>query len=139
MSAMRMPWARRAWIAAAALALGGAAFAQAVPPPHRNVSAGGPLRHGVYGRIEVSGPVAPAVVYSHPVVAARAGRPVPQQAQPVYLYVPSGQIRRWQQHCARWQACDEPVLFVRMDAGPGRWGAWRYLRGQQVAAGAAAP
>ena len=27
-----------------------------------------------------------------------------------------------------WSACDKPVLFVRMDASPSRWGRWRQLR-----------
>ncbi len=105
---------------------------------YRNATAGGPLRHGVYGRIEVRGSVPPAVVYPHPVVAARPGWPVPPRATPVYLYVPSGQVRRWAQHCARWKACDEPVLFVRMQDGPGRWGEWRLLR-EQVAVQDRAP
>ena len=31
-------------------------------------------------------------------------------------------------NCARWAACDQPVLFVRVDHSPSRWGKWRMLR-----------
>jgi hypothetical protein len=92
---------------------------------YRNLSAGGALRHGVYGRIAVRG-APPPVVFAQPVIARRELGPV--QAKPSYLYVPSGQVRRWSQHCAKWQACTEPVLFVRMEGSPGRWGQWRELR-----------
>jgi hypothetical protein len=95
---------------------------------YRNVTEGGPLRHGVYGRIEVRGSTPPPVIYSSPLLVSQAT--VPVGAQPVYLYVPPGQVRKWKQHCAKWQACDQPVLFVRMDASPSRWGNWRQLRDQ---------
>lgn len=88
----------------------------------RNVTVGGPLRHGAYGRIEVRGGP-PPVIYKAPVVAsAPIGAP---RAQPVYLYVPPGQVRRWGLHCSKWQACDQPVLFVRMDGSPSRLGQWK--------------
>lgn len=93
--------------------------------PHRNLSADAPLRPGVYGRIAVRG-APPPVVFEQPVIARRELGPV--QAQPSYLYVPSGQVRKWAQHCAKWKACSEPVLFVRMEDNPGRWGQWRHLR-----------
>ena len=57
---------------------------------------------------------------------------VPPNVQPVYLYVPPGKVRKWKQHCGKWAACDQPVLFVRVDDSPGRWGQWRQLR-EQVA------
>ena len=59
---------------------------------------------------------------------------VPPDADPVYLYVPPGQVRKWKQNCARWKACAEPVLFVRVDNSPSQWGKWRHLR-DQVAVG----
>ncbi len=95
---------------------------------YRNVTAGGPLRHGVYGRIEVKGSTPPPVIYGNPLLVSQPI--VPAGAQPVYLYVPPGQVRKWKQHCAKWQACDQPVLFVRMDASPSRWGSWRQFRDQ---------
>ena len=99
---------------------------------HRNVTAGGTLRPGVYGRIAVRGAAPPPVIFAQPVVAQREPGATP--AQPAYLYVPSGQVRKWAQHCAKWQACSEPVLFVRMEGAPGRWGDWRMLRATATAA-----
>lgn len=91
----------------------------------RNLTAGGLLRHGVYGRIAVEGEP-PPVIHAQPVVAAAVpGRP---GAEPVYLYVPGGQVRKWTQHCHRWSACEQPVFFVRMDDSPSRLGEWRLLR-----------
>jgi hypothetical protein len=96
------------------------------------VAAGGPLRPGVYGRIAVRGSATPPkLIYGKPVVANDAL--VAARAQPVYLYVPPGQVRKWKQNCAKWSACDEPVLFVRIDESPSRWGQWRQRR-EQVAA-----
>ena len=93
----------------------------------RNVTAGGSLRPGVYGRIVIKGKAAPPpVIYADPVVAGDAI--VPPHAKPVYLYVPPGQVRKWDQNCARWSACDQPVLFVRVDHSPSQWGRWRELR-----------
>lgn len=110
-----------------ALLLAGGAAAQA-NPAHYNVTAGGPLRPGIYGRIVLKGQDVPppAVIYPQPVIASSAI--VPADAKPVYLYVPPGQVRKWQRNCARWKACDEPVLFVRVDQSPSRWGKWRHLR-----------
>jgi hypothetical protein len=93
----------------------------------RNVTAGGALRPGVYGRIVVKGhAAAPPVIYPRPVIASSPF--VPANARPVYLYVPPGQVRHWKRNCARWAACDQPVLFVRVDHSPSRWGKWRMLR-----------
>jgi hypothetical protein len=114
----------------AALAVLFASFgARAQAADHRNTTAGGKLRPGVYGRIEVRG-APPAVIYSEPMVVSELVAPA--GTQPVYLYVPPGQVRKWKQHCGRWSACDQPVLFVRMDDSPSRWGQWRQYR-EQVA------
>ncbi|MGV3570213.1 MAG: hypothetical protein ACO1PB_06400 [Ramlibacter sp.] len=106
--------------------LAGGASAQSVEG-FRNITAGGPLRHGVYGRIEVRSPdTVPPLIYDKPVIAnERIGVP---GRRPVYLYVPPGQVRKWSRFCAKWSACDQPVLFVRMDASPSRWGRWRQFR-----------
>lgn len=112
-------------------AAAGAAAAQA-EPGYRNVTTGAPLRPGVYGRIAVrTNAPPPPVIYPRPVIASQAV--VPQGARPVYLYVPPGQVRKWKQACARWSACNDPVLFVRVDNSPSRWGKWRELRGQELA------
>ena len=92
---------------------------------HLNVTAGGPLRPGVYGRIQVRGAVPPAVVFPDPVTAVQTDR---TPADPIYLYVPPGQVRRWSRHCAKWKACERPVFFVRVDDSPSRLGAWKKAR-----------
>jgi hypothetical protein len=95
-----------------------------------NASTGGPLRPGVYGRIELRGTL-PPLVNPRPVVAVRTiGQKLPE---PVYLYVPSGQVRRWAQHCAKWNACERPVYFVRVDDSPSRLGAWSRTRSAPAA------
>jgi hypothetical protein len=102
--------------------------AQATPaqpgPAWRNATAGGPLRAGVYGRIEWGRDAAPPpVIYPQPVIAS--GALVPPSAKPVYLYVPPGQARKWDRHCGKYAACDQPVLFVRVDDSPSRLGKWK--------------
>jgi hypothetical protein len=113
----------------ASLLLGGLASASvsaAQPDDWRNATTGGALRPGIYGRIVVKGK-APPVIYDQPLVAT--GAPA-LHVDPVYLYVPPGQVRKWKQNCAKWSACDKPVLFVRVDDSPSRWGHWRVLREQ---------
>lgn len=113
----------------ATLLLGGLAAANvmaAQPDDWRNATTGGALRPGIYGRIVIKGK-APPVIYDQPLVAI--GTPAPR-AEPVYLYVPPGQVRKWKQNCAKWSACDKPVLFVRVEDSPSRWGHWRVLREQ---------
>jgi hypothetical protein len=123
--------AARLLAGSAAMLLAGGALAQA-GGDHRNLTAGGPLRPGVYGRIVTKGAAAPPpVIYPQPVIASQAL--VPPGVAPVYLYVPPGQVRKWKQHCARWSACDEPVLFVRVNDSPSRWGQWRQRRDPQLA------
>jgi hypothetical protein len=120
------------WLAgSAALLLASTALAQSAE--YRNLTAGGALRPGVYGRIVAKKTAAAPlpVIYPQPVIASQAL--LPARVEPVYLYVPPGQVRKWKQNCARWSACDEPVLFVRMDDSPSRWGQWRQRRDPQVA------
>lgn len=88
-----------------------------------NTTAGGPLRPGVYGRIEIGKTAPPPVIYSRPVVASRAV--LPSSVKPVYLYVPPGHVRKWARHCGKYHACDLPVYFVRMDDSPSKLGRWK--------------
>jgi hypothetical protein len=121
----------KAVLVLAALAACGGAAAQSAGD-YRNLTAGGPLRPGIYGRIAVRGDTAPPpLIYGRPVIANDTL--VPAQAQAVYLYVPPGQVRKWKQNCAKWSACNEAVLFVRVDESPSRWGQWRQLRDQLAA------
>lgn len=103
------------------LAAAGAADAQ--QQAYVNVTAGGPLRPGVYGRIEVGNAPPPPLISERPVVATRELGP-PRHG-PVYLYVPAGQVRRWSKYCHRYDACERPVYFVRMDNAPFKLGSWK--------------
>lgn len=119
----------RGALAGTALGLVAAGAGAEPPADYRNVTAGGSLRPGIYGRIVLKGKAPPPpVIYPRPVIASQAL--VPAKVQPVYLYVPPGQVRKWKQNCAKWAACNEPVLFVRVDDSPSRWGQWRQRRDQ---------
>ncbi|HZE91101.1 MAG TPA: hypothetical protein VE029_05230 [Rhizobacter sp.] len=93
-------------IVALLLALAGADLACAQTSVGVSVSVAQP---GVYGRIDI-GNVPPPVVYAQPVVIAPS--PVAHQP-PLYLYVPPGHQKHWAQHCAQYNACGQPVYFVR--------------------------
>ena len=105
--------------------------AAAVPAAaaYLNTTSGGPLRPGVYGRIEIGKAAPPPVIYSRPVVASRTV--LPSGVKPVYLYVPPGHVRKWERHCGKYQACDLPVYFVRMDNSPSKLGRWK-SRGESL-------
>ena len=130
-NSLRFPGSGRVAAFAVALLALLAAAVPAAASDLRNLTTGGPLRPGIYGRIEVRGPTPPPVIYGQPVLVSQTT--IPARMQPVYLYVPPGQVRKWKQNCAQWKACDEPVLFVRVDQSPSRWGRWRHLRDQEVA------
>ncbi|MDE2417915.1 MAG: hypothetical protein KGN32_08925 [Burkholderiales bacterium] len=68
---------------------------------------------GVYGQIDIGNYPPPRLYYPQPVIIAPG--PVAVYQQPIYLYVPPGQQRNWGMHCARYNACGQPVYFVRED------------------------
>jgi len=73
-----------------------------------SVSIGEP---GFYGRIDIGDAPEPEVIYADPVIVYRrlfSGSP-----QPIYLRVPSGYERHWQEHCHEYDACSRPVYFVK--------------------------
>jgi hypothetical protein len=107
----------------ALLALAGAAAAGQANAGYVNTTAGGALRPGVYGRIDIGRSAPPPVIYDRPVVASRVVPPA--RVRPVYLYVPPGQVRKWARYCGKYQACDLPVYFVRMDNSPSKLGKWK--------------
>jgi hypothetical protein len=75
-----------------------------------SVSVGQP---GFYGRIDIGNAPAPVLVYPQPVVIQRAPQPV--VVQPVYLHVPPGHAKNWGKHCHKYNACAQPVYFVKDD------------------------
>ena len=64
---------------------------------------------GLYGRIDIGNFPPPQVIYSQPVLIQQ----VPVAPQPVYLHVPPGHAKNWRKHCARYNACGQPVYFVQ--------------------------
>ena len=66
---------------------------------------------GVYGRIDIGNMPPPPVVYDRPVIHVMS--PVVVQQQPIYLYVPPGHQKHWGKHCAKYNACGQPVYFVK--------------------------
>ncbi|HYD60354.1 MAG TPA: hypothetical protein VEC35_08365 [Noviherbaspirillum sp.] len=98
----------RSLLNAASLALFcAAAGAQAT---NVSVSIAGEVAPGVYGRVDI-GNTPPPVVYTQPVIITRPARPV--AAQPVYLHVPPGHAKKWDKHCHKYNACSQPVYFVK--------------------------
>jgi hypothetical protein len=75
-----------------------------------SVSVGQP---GFYGRIDIGNFPQPRVIYARPVVIQPV--PVGVVVQPVYLHVPPGHAKKWRKHCHKYNACNEPVYFVRED------------------------
>src|SRR4051812_28250958 len=83
------------------------------------VSVGGSISinaPGVFGRVDIGQQpgyayVPPAVVYAQPVVIAPT--PIAVQQRPIYLYVPEAHSRDWAHHCGYYNACGQPVYFVR--------------------------
>jgi hypothetical protein len=66
---------------------------------------------GVYGRINIGDVPRPALVMPQPVLIAPPR--VAVQAAPVYLYVPPAHQQNWRRYCGRYNACGQPVYFVR--------------------------
>ncbi len=67
---------------------------------------------GVYGRVTLGGPV-PQVGWLVPRPVVITPAPVVVERAPIYLYVPVAHSSNWPRYCARYQACNQPVIFVR--------------------------
>ena len=109
------------------LALAGAAIAAQAATASNvdvNVVVGGVIQPGVYGRVEVGTRPPPVVntqpviitlpfIVQHPVVISQ--RPVVVTQSPIYMHVPPGHSKHWNKHCSKYNACNQPVYFVRND------------------------
>jgi len=96
----------------AALALSLCALTPAIGQTNVGVSIG-ISQPGVYGRIELGNLPPPLVISPQPIVIVQS--PIAVQRQPIYLYVAPGHQKNWARHCVRYQACGQPVYFVRED------------------------
>ena len=99
----------------AVAALSGAAAHAAIPFASATVE--GALAPGVYGRIDIGNAPPPPLIYVQPVIIQRA--PVYVQQPPLYLHVPPGHAKNWSKHCARYNACAQPVYFVKVNGDDG--------------------
>lgn len=93
-----------------ALAFAAAAVGTAVAQPSVGVSIG-IHQPGVYGRIDIGDIPPPALVLPQPVLIVPPR--VAVQREPIYLYVPPAQQQNWRRYCGRYDACGQPVYFVR--------------------------
>lgn len=66
---------------------------------------------GFYGRIDTGGFPQPQLIYPQPVMVQRV--PVGVIQEPVYLHVPPGHAKNWSKHCRKYNACGQPVYFVK--------------------------
>lgn len=67
---------------------------------------------GLYGRVDIGRvAVAPVLVYPQPVVVVAS--PVAVVQRPIYMHVPPGHAKNWRKHCAAYNACGQPVYFVK--------------------------
>ena len=66
---------------------------------------------GFYGRIDIGNFPQPQVIYPRPVII----QPVPVGVirSPIYLRVPPGHAKHWDEHCGEYNACGHPVYFVQ--------------------------
>ncbi len=104
-----------------ALALAGTTLLGALGSAHAadvfvNATVSGVLAPGVYGRIDIGGAPPPPVLYPQPVLIARPAVAVAVPPPPLYLYVPPGHAKNWAKHCGKYNACGQPVYFVKTDA-----------------------
>lgn len=93
-------------LAASALALSALAAQAQVTTTVQGV-----LAPGIYGRIDIGNAPPPPVIYAQPIIIQRA--PVYVEQQPLYLRVPPGHEKHWDKHCRKYNACGQPVYFVR--------------------------
>lgn len=66
---------------------------------------------GVYGRINIGNVPPPALYRAEPIIIAPPR--VVVERQPMYLYVPPTHEQNWGRYCGQYNACGQPVYFVR--------------------------
>ncbi len=69
---------------------------------------------GFYGQINLGNNYPrPQLINPQPILIREVGRNEWEHQSPVYLHVPPNHSHNWHQHCHRYQACNQPVYFVR--------------------------
>lgn len=103
---------------------GAAALSASVPAAAQVGVTIGVNQPGVYGRVTIGDVPRPALVLPEPVIIAQPAHRY--ERQPIYLYVPPDHQRNWRRYCGRYNACNQPVYFVRDE-----WVRERYAREHQ--------
>ncbi|MBF0118839.1 MAG: hypothetical protein HQK79_08380 [Desulfobacterales bacterium] len=71
----------------------------------------GEVKPGVYGRVVIGNNPPPPIINTNPIII------MPQthkhHKKPIYLHVPPGHQKKWSKHCHRYNACNEPVYFIK--------------------------
>jgi hypothetical protein len=93
-----------------AWALAACAVGSAQAQPSVGVSVGF-HQPGVYGRINIGELPPPAIVLPEPMIITPPRYGVDRR--PIYLYVPLAHQQNWRRYCGRYNACGQPVYFVR--------------------------
>ena len=94
------------------MAFAASAIGSAIAQPSIGVSIG-INQPGVYGRVNIGDVPPPALILPQPVIIQQ--RTYVQERPPVYLYVPPTHQQNWRNYCGRYNACSQPVYFVRDD------------------------
>ena len=66
---------------------------------------------GFYGRIDIGNAPQPEFINPQPVVIQTV--PMGRTVQPIYLLVPPDHQKNWNKHCGKYNACGQPVYFVK--------------------------
>ncbi len=66
---------------------------------------------GFFGRIDLGNAPQPQLIMPQPVIIQPV--PVGVVRQPIYLRVRPGHEKHWDKHCREYNACGQPVYFVR--------------------------
>ena len=80
--------------------------------PYVSATVSGQLQPGIYGRIDIGNAPPPPLIYAQPIIIQRPA--VLVQQQPLYLHVPPGHAKKWSKHCGKYNACGQPVYFVKV-------------------------
>ena len=99
-------------LAGAAACLSLAATVVQAQVPYVSATVSGQLQPGIYGRIDIGNAPPPPLIYAQPIIIQRPA--VLVQQQPLYLHVPPGHAKKWSKHCGKYNACGQPVYFVKV-------------------------
>jgi hypothetical protein len=61
--------------------------------------------------VDITNRPAPPLVYPQPMIIVR--QPHTAAMSPIYLHVPPGHAKDWSKHCRKYNACNQPVYFVK--------------------------